>query len=269
MFTPSNRQKTEDQRVEADLLEVNLSNHLFVRLGAKSKKLTKVDFRYSIFDTCYLRNCSFDSCDFTGCRFVGSNFNGSSFSGCKFEYAIFERTVLDADVLMTSCPGPENLKLRFARTLRMNFQQLGDAISANKAIAIELQATEVHLHKSWRSPESYYRAKYKGLGRLKVFFEWLEFKFLDLIWGNGESALKLLRTTAAVLIFITLVDAAVFNDPTLTVTFKDALIRSPQIFFGTLIPKNYPGFYSTTVLAVRLTLFALFMSTLIKRFNRR
>jgi uncharacterized protein YjbI with pentapeptide repeats len=141
MFTPSNREKVEDQRGDSDIEQANLMNSLFVRPGAKDTRFTKVDFRYSIFDTCYLRACTFDSCDFTGCRFLATSLYGSHFIGCKFDYAVFERTNVDSDLLSSSCPGHENLKMRFARTSRMNFQQLGDAQAANKAIEVELQAT--------------------------------------------------------------------------------------------------------------------------------
>ena len=115
MFTPSNRQKVEDQIVDADVAGISLMNKFFVRFGAKDKKFTKVDFRYSIFDTCYLRGCTFDSCDFTGCRFLATSLYGSQFIGCKFDYAVFERTIVDSDILNSSCPGTENLKMRFAR----------------------------------------------------------------------------------------------------------------------------------------------------------
>jgi hypothetical protein len=81
----------------------------------------------------------------------------------------FERTFVDNDILNTGCPGFENLKMRFARTLRMNYQQLGDAKSANKAITVELQASEVYLHKAWQSNESYYRKKYGGLSESRRF----------------------------------------------------------------------------------------------------
>ena len=83
-------------------------------------------FKYTIFDTCYFRNCVFDSCDFTGCRFSGTNLIGATFDGCKFDYVIFERTQVDNDSLHAGCPGWENLALRFASTLRTNYQGLGD-----------------------------------------------------------------------------------------------------------------------------------------------
>jgi hypothetical protein len=176
------------------------NNSLFIRLVGKDVIFTNVNFMYCIFDGAYLRNCNFQSCDFTGCRFINSNLVGSSFSGCKFNYATFEKTLVDTDIMINSCPSEENLKLKFARSLRINYQQLGDAKAANKAISIELKATESHLYKAWSSKESYYRRKYKGFNRLTTFGEWLEFKTLDFIWGNGESTYKLIRAVLLVLL---------------------------------------------------------------------
>jgi uncharacterized protein YjbI with pentapeptide repeats len=95
-----------------------------------------VDFRYSTFDACYLRNCVVDDCTFVGCRFVNTNLHGSSVLGCEFDYATFEKTDIDHDVLASGCPATENLKMRLARSLRINYQQLGDPDAVNKAIAV-------------------------------------------------------------------------------------------------------------------------------------
>lgn len=266
---PSNRTESKDQWVKGDVTKAKLLNGLFVRLIAKGRRFDNVDFTYSIFDTCYFRKCVFDSCDFTGCRFIGTNLIGSSFSGCIFDYATFERTLVDDDILTTSCPGYENVKLRFARSLRMNFQQIGDAKAANKAIKIELEATEIHLHKAWRSNESYYRKKYAGSKRLKVFLEWIGFKALDLIWGNGESALKLARAALVVFGIMTLVDVVKFRDPLALGSYGQSLLQMPQIFLGTLVPNHYSAGYLASITFVRLVAFAFFMSIVIKRFNRR
>ena len=190
-----------------------LINVLFERLVAMKVQFNQVDFSYCIFDAAYLRNCSFIDCNFTGCRFLNSNLSGTSFHGCKFDYATFEKTYIDNDVLDTGCPGFENLKLKFARSLRLNYQQIGDAKSSNKAMAIELEATESHLFKAWNSKEAYYRHKYKDLKRFKVFMDWLCFKALDIIWGNGESALKLVRTVLWALLIIAAVHLLIFEDP--------------------------------------------------------
>jgi hypothetical protein len=201
---PSERTHHTDETCETDVDGESFRNCLFTRVAAKGRKFTDVDFKYTIFDTCYFRNCVFDSCDFTGCRFSGTNLIGATFDGCKFDYAVFERTQVDNDILDVGCPSWENLTQRFARTLRTNYQGLGDASSANKALAVELHATEVHLYKSWKSRESYYRKKYKGLGRISAFCQWGAFKMLDVVWGNGENVLKLSRTVLILWLFMTI-----------------------------------------------------------------
>ncbi len=265
----SGRKKLKDKKFDSPVKGEKFINKLFERLVALKIEFKNVDFRYCIFDAAYIRNSNFEDCDFTGCRFVNCNLTGSSFNGCKFDYATFDRTYIDSDILEVGCPGHENLKLKFARSLRLNYQQIGDSKSANKAINIELQATENHLYKAWRSKESYYRKKYKGINRLKIFGEWIEFKLLDLIWGNGESTRKLCRTVLVTLLIITAIHVIGFDDPTLVKSYSAALLISPQIFLGVLEPPSYPKLYLTAILLVRLMMFGFFMSIIIKRFNRR
>ena|SRR3989338_7465652 len=269
MSTPNNRQHHVDEKFDLDVSNAEYNNRLFVRLVAKSKHFEKVDFKYTIFDTCYLRNCVFDSCDFTGCRFTGTNLYGASFNGCKFDYAVFERTLIDSDILENGCPGYENLKLRFARTLRMNFQALGDSKSANKAIEVELDATEAHLLKAWKSKESYYRKKYRRLKRVQVFAEWLIFKAMDFIWGNGESSLKLLRSIAIILAIMAVIDVFSFSDPMKLSSYWNSFWAMPSVFLGSSSPQNYFKSYLALVVFIRLVAIGFFMSIIIKRFNRR
>jgi hypothetical protein len=269
MLSDTERIHQVDKRFDKDVKDAQFLNHFFLRLGAKDKNFKKVDFRYSFFENCYLRNCTFDSCDFTGCRFVGTNLHGARFSGCRFDYSYFEKTLVESDILDTECPGPENLRRSFARSLRMNYQQLGDAVSANKAITVELEATGEHWYKAWRSKESYYRKKYARSKRISAFMEWLRFKFQDFIWGNGESPFKLLRSTALILFIMSMIDASAFRNSQLVGSYTRALIESPQIFLGTLIPGQYPTWYLTIIVITRLIAFGLFMSIIIKRLNRR
>ena len=70
MLINSNKTVITDQRFDSDESNSRFSNHVFVRLVAIGRIFTKVNFRYTFFDACYLRNCRFDSCDFTGCRFL-------------------------------------------------------------------------------------------------------------------------------------------------------------------------------------------------------
>lgn len=269
MLISSGKTVLIDQKFDSDETNSRFSNIAFVRLVAMRKTFQNVSFRYSFFDSGYLRDCHFDSCDFTGCRFVNTQLPGAKFSGCKFDYATFERTLIDPTILDKECPAHENLKSRFARSLRINFQQLGDADAVNKAMAVELKATETHLKKSWQSNEAYYRSHYRGLSRLRAFFEWVKFKTLDIIWGNGESLLRLTLSTIFVLLLITARDIYLHGDPYQLRSYPPGFFKSIEIFFGTLVPDDYGKGYLTLITFVRLVAVGFFLSIIIKRFNRR
>jgi len=246
-------------------------NKTFVRLGAsKGTVFRNVSFMHCVFDGCYLTSCVFDSCDFTGCRFLGSTFHQSSFTGCKFWYATFERTQIDDDVLTAEAPVEENLKVRFARTLRMNFSQLGDAKAVNKAISLELEATERYLRNSWSNNRSnYYRAKYPGFKQVRQFFRWGEFKILDWVWGNGESILKLVRAILAVLLVVAIYDVVDAGKARDLAAYWDSLQSAPGIFFGVHVPPAYPKLALWLIAASRYISLALLTALLVKRLGRR
>lgn len=269
MLADSGKIELKDKKFTVDVSEEKYTNTHFVRLVGKGREFRNVDFRYCTFDTCYLRNCKFDSCDFTGCRFTGTNLHGSIFSGCKFDYAIFERTDINNEILKSGCPANENLKIRFARSLRMNYQQLGDAVSVNKAIEVELNATKEHLYKAWHSNESYYRKKYRSWHRAQQLLLWTNFKLLDLLWGNGESAWKLARAVLFILGVMTLIDVINYRDTTLIKSYWHAFLQAPQVFLGTTNQSYLPSCYITLVTFIRLVLFGFFMAIIVKRFNRR
>jgi hypothetical protein len=268
LLQPKTRNFLTDQQWVADAREVRLSDHVFVRSSAKKRTFTNVDFRYSIFDACYFRDCSFDSCDFTGCRFVGTNFHGSTFDGSKFDYASFERTQIDSSVLDVCCPPFENVKSQFARTLRVNYQGIGDVRSANKAILVELDATRTHLLDAWHGNDRYHRQKYKGWTRVKAFVDWLGFVTLDFLWGNGESPGKLARSVGLLLVGIALCDALGHGNSGLISTYWASLVAAPQLFLGTST-SPFGGFVSAGIVFLRLIAFSLFVSILVRRLVRR
>jgi hypothetical protein len=178
-----------------------------------------------------------------------------------------------------SGPAQENLNYANDQTaislvnhgsLRTNFQQLGDADALNKAMRVELSATEIHLKKAWQSNESYYRSHHPGvLSRTLAFLEWLKFKVLDFIWGNGENLFRLVRFVLIVLVLMALGDVAVYGDPGRVQSYGASFIRSFAIFFGTLIPDDYGKAYLALITCVRLVIVGFFLSIIIKKFSRR
>lgn len=270
-FTPGNRQVITDHYIAKDVVDeaVSFKFKIFNRLNANKIKFKNVSFEHSVFDGCYFRNCVFDSCNFTGCRFVGSNFHQSSFPGSRFDYATFERCHIDSDILTVWRPREENLKMRFSRSLRMNFQQIGDARAVNEAITEELEATSRHLLESWLSEEEFYRKKYPGLKRLRQFFAWVEFWVLHFIWGNGESIPKLLRTIIIAMVLIAVYDANASNGSATILDYWESLKASPAIFLGTISRSFHSTAAASIIVATKLIALSLLTALLVKRFGRR
>jgi hypothetical protein len=191
--------------------------------------------------------------------------------GCNFSYAIFERCQISDEVLEQEAPQEDNLKMRFARSLRMNFQQIGDAKAVNRAISLELEATSSYLKKSWSSKETYYRKKYVGWKRVPQFVIWLEFRLLHAIWGNGENLWKLLGSIGVIHLSIAIYDTTHFGNPLDVRDYFASLLVSPGVFLG--LPNAtshvYPVLVSALITATRLVGFALFTAILVKRFGRR
>ncbi len=265
-----NREVVVDFYIANDVKDEKFPYKVFVRLNAKKVKFTKVSFQHCIFEGCYFNRCVFDSCDFTGCRFIGSNLHLSAFSGCDFDYATFERSHLDDDILLSEAPKEENLRMRFARSLRTNYQQIGDAKAVNRAISVELEATSVYLYKSWRSQESYYKEKYPGLINSGVqFIKWIDFWILDFLWGNGESIVKLLRTIVFGLVVIGIYDTANNGNALNIGDYWSSFKNAPAIFLGIYNPQNFSVSALSTIAGARLVTVALLTALLVKRFSRR
>jgi hypothetical protein len=151
----------------------------------------------------------------------------------------------------------------------MNFQQIGDARSVNRAISLELDATSAYLKKSWFSSETYFRKKYSGWDRVVQFLRWSEFRALDFVWGNGESTLKLLRSIALIHVTIAVYSTLTFDSPWDLKAYLQNLALAPGVFFGIENSKAYPVAASAVIAASRLLSFAFLTAILVKRFGRR
>lgn len=105
--------------------------------------------------------------------------------------------------------------------------------------------------------------------RTLAFLEWLKFKVLDLVWGNGENLFRLIRSVVIVLVMMTIVDVIADGDPGRVQNYIVSFNRSFEIFFGTLIPDEYWKGYLALITCVRLVAVGFFLSIIIKKFSRR
>lgn len=258
------KEKLEDKEFAEDVSAQSFAQKDLARVFATRKVFTEVSFKQAVLWGCYFRNCTFVRCDFTGAQIGACNFKGATFSGCLFQYTVWEKTLLDDEFLEKCVPAEENLARDLVRALRVNFAQVGNYQAVNKAAAIEVRLTGRHLYNAAYSEKTYYRDKYKGVERLGYAWKHLLWLALDLVWGNGESLLRVLLTTLATLLVAALVLTA--QHPGLELV--DAISTSTHAFWGIPSPLVSAAFM-VTLTVLRFVLLGLFMAILVKRLSRR
>lgn len=256
--------KLENVEFTADLCDKDYSRHDFVRLYAVRRIFTKINFTQTSFLGCYFRNCRFINCDFTGAFIKESNLRGTQFENCTFKYTAWEKSQIDDDFLDNCLPSEENLARDLVRSLRVNFSEIGSYEAVNRAASIEVQLTGLHLYKAAYSKESYYRSKYKSWNRLSHVFQHLRWKTLDLLWGNGESVVRIIFSSILV---TTIVSFAYAREA--QINFGDALLESVWHFWGKQYAQPLPPTYALVLTVTQFIAFGLFMAVLVKRLSRR
>lgn len=256
-----------------EIVNENFQYFIFTRLVAnKYTRFVNVDFSYCIFDNAYMRNCVFDNCKFIGCKFAGSNFLSSNFVKCNFEYANFEKTFVDVDSIVDNLSESPNLRHRMLKSLRVNFQQLGDIDAVNRMILLELDASEQYLRLASFSDKEYILKKHGGFKkRTLALLRLINFHFFNLIWGNGEKIQNLILFFVFILITIVFYDmlhVGVDKSDSIKYLFN-SIQKAPVVFFINIYPDYYSDFFKTILVFLKLFIFALFTSIIIKRLNRR
>jgi len=255
----------EDKEFVADVRKEDLAQKVLRRVFAVRKTFEDVNFKQSEIAQCYFRNCRFIRCDFTGAIISRSIFRGSQYEECKFQYSTWEHTHLDEEFLDSCLPSEENLARDLVRTLRVNFGHIGNYSAVNKAASIEVALTGQHLFHATYSKQSYYRAKYKGWNRVVHGARHVQWKALDLLWGNGESLYRILICG----IFSIFAWAVFLAWQLPQFSWPDSLGVVVRAFWGVSTTPPVPGNHLAALTAFRFVLVGLFMAILIKRLARR
>jgi len=255
----------EDKEFAADVGKEDLTRKVLRRVFAVGKTFIDVSFKQSEIVQCYFRNCRFIRCDFTGASISRSNFRGSQYEECKFNYSSWEHTHLDEEFLDNCLPSEENLARDLVRTLRVNFGHIGNYSAVNKAASIEVALTGQHLFHAAYSKQSYYRSKYKGWNRVAHGVRHVQWKALDLLWGNGESLYRILICG----VFLVFAWAAFLAWQLPQFSWPDSLGVVFRAFWGVSTTPPLPGNHLAALTVFRFLLVGLFMAILIKRLARR
>lgn len=255
----------EDKEFSSDVRDQDLARQVLRRVYAVEKTFIGVSFKQSEISECYFRNCRFIRCDFTGASIRRSNFRGSQYEECKFQYSTWEHTQLDEEFLENCLPSEENLARDLVRSLRVNFGQIGNYAAVNKAASIEVMLTGQHLFHAAYSKQSYYRSKYKGWIRVLHAARHARWKALDLLWGNGESIVRIFLTGVSIVILWAIFLA--WGNPQFS--WPQSLFVVAHAFWGVTSSPYLPSHQLTLLTIVRFVLFGLFMAVLVKRLARR
>lgn len=255
----------ENKEFRSEVRGEDLSMRELSRVFAVDVTFVDVSFKQCDFSRCYFRNCRFIRCDFTGASIKESNLRGSRFEECNFRYTTWEKSFLDEHFLDTCLPSGENLARDLARSLRVNFSQIGNYEAVNKAASIEVSLTGQHLYNAAYSRQSYYRAKYKGWSRVIHAIGHARWKTLDLLWGNGESIVRVAIAGLAVIVVATLF---LMKDNS-QLLFLDTLESTFSHFWGIQGGTKLPDLYAISLTVIRFVLLGLFMAILVKRLSRR
>lgn len=248
-----------------EVRDTDLSARRLYHVFAVNVGFFDVNFKQCDFANCYFRNCQFMRCIFTGATIKESNFRGARFEECDFRYTNWEKTILDERFLDTCLPSEENLARDLARSLRVNFSQIGNYEAVNKAASIEVSLTGQHLYNAAYSRQSYYRGKYKGWSRFSHALSHARWKALDFLWGNGESILRV-ACSAFVVVMVAGI-ALTFDSSQLSIS--DGLWSAFLSFWGVQGGAKLPDSYAVVLTIFRFILFGLFMAILVKRLARR
>jgi hypothetical protein len=259
------KQKIEDREFFDEVRKEDHSRKELVRVYAVNVAFVDVNFAQCDFSSCYFRRCRFIRCDFTGANIRGTNLSGSQFDDCIFKYTTWEKTLLD-DAFLDSClPSELNLARDLVRCLRVNYSQIGNYDAVNRAASIEVKLTGQHLYNAAYSGQAYYRAKYKGFSQFTHGLHHAQWKALDLLWGNGESVI---RVAISGLMVVLVASGLVFGSRS-NLPFPEAFWMAFCTFLGVRYGQELSLGYTASLTIGRFVLFGLFMAILVKRLSRR
>jgi hypothetical protein len=164
----------------------------FRRIGARNASFEQSSLTQCFFEDSYFRKASFRNVDLTGSTFRGCNLEKATFQGCNFRYCAFQMTRLDPNEIIGCLPVEPNLRRDLARNLRKNFEGLGDKVTADVFLNLEIEAYEQELLGAFRRKTEYYRSHYSNVDQAVAGLKYLASKLSGIVWGYGHRVSRLL-----------------------------------------------------------------------------
>ena len=169
---------------------------VFHRIGARDASFEQSSLTQCFFEDTYLRKARFRDVDLTGSTFKNCNLEKATFQGCNFRYCTFQTTRLNPDEIIGCLPVEPNIKRDLARNLRKNFEALGDKVTSDVFLNLEIEAYEQELLGAFRRKTEYYRSHYSNVDQVVAGLRYLGSKLSGIVWGYGHRVRRLLASYA-------------------------------------------------------------------------
>jgi hypothetical protein len=102
------------------------------------------------------------------------------------------------------------------------------------------------------------------MARTKKALDHLKWKFFDLLWGNGESVIRVIASALFVILAISLAGTLSSSG-----TFLQVATSSFLTFWGIQAQSAISNYLAVPLIISRFLFFGLFMAILVKRLSRR
>lgn len=260
----------ENVEVVSKSVRGDYSRHHFKGVFATKITFEDVVFNQCVFEACYIRNCTFINCNFKGSVFKDTYLHGTNFRNCGFWYVRFDKCQIDSGLIDQCLPKEENIARELVRSLRVNYAQIGSYEGVNKAAAYEVCLTGRHYFKAIIQNSEYYTLeKYQGWSRFLYAARYCSWKLMDVLWGNGESLWKVIRSAGVTVIVGSLLWHLLEPGGASILLQRTGTIAA--LFFATPSPNGLavPFWLGVSISIARIILTALFLAVLVKRLARR
>lgn len=202
---------------------MDFSHHQFTDCSGYEKVFTKCNFSYCLFQRAYFRKVKFIECNFTGAKFFDSNFRDADFEHCKFPYSIWKFTLIQQKQVLNNLPEWPNVKVLLLQNHKANANSFGDVKAVRAYLSEEIEANKEHYRRAMQRNEGYYSKKYSKRGQwFTAFRKYYGLKLDNLIWGHGESPIRVLLSIIFLILFTAILQSY-FSDNIGTNSLKQGL----------------------------------------------
>jgi hypothetical protein len=228
----------------------DFTGQLLQDVNGREVRYENCDFSASVVERGYFFKAAFIGCKFVGTRFSSAVFRSATFERCDFRYADFNRCVVPVPQLLANLPDEHNIRWDLLNNLRANARNIGDQHHEAELIRHEIAAEIEHWRAVGHQKSNFYQ-KYSSKERFWARLRVRRLIFERVVWGHGESLLRLVIATLLALAALGTVGALTQIGSMQTAITPDALFQQwlNSLWFSGALFIDLPSVSSSSVTA--------------------